>query len=315
VRETLGRAFGHTNHSPTPHLCSADSYEFESFTLDFLASLTDAERAALPADAAERERLLWTFPKQTLELTWNRGSDKALHHGNSDPGRGFGHVAVSVPDVYAFCAELEGKGVKFQKKPDEGRMKGLAFALTPTGYWVEIISRPADALPTYAGRPALAQTMLRVKDPKPSLDFYSRLLGMQLLREAHFDASRGDFSLYFLGDASTEAGFPDPASDEARVWMVTRDMAVLELTHNHGTEAPDSTYRYCDGNGAEYPLRGFGHIGFLVPDLDAFCAHLETQVPADRWVKRPAEGRMRGIAFVRDPDGYWVEIIQRGVKF
>ncbi len=292
----------------------ADSYEFETFTLDFVVSLTEAERADLPADADARARMLWTWPKQTVELTWNRGADKALHHGNTDPGRGFGHVAVSVPDVYAFCADLEAKGVKFQKRPDEGRMKGLAFALTPTGYWVEIIKRPDDALPTYGGRPALAQTMLRVKDPKPSLDFYTRLLGMTVLREAHFDASKGDFSLFFLASLPAATSFPPPDAEAARDWMVARDMAVLELTHNHGTET--SEYRYCDGNGAEYPLRGFGHVGFLVDDLEAFCRALEHEhgIGPERWVKRPHEGRMRGIAFVRDPDGYWVELIQRAVS-
>lgn len=44
-------------------------------------------------------------------------------------------------DVYADCDELEKNGVKFQKKPDEGKMKGLAFALDPDGYWIELVKR------------------------------------------------------------------------------------------------------------------------------------------------------------------------------
>ena len=57
-------------------------------------------------------------------------------------------------------------------------------------------------------------------------------------------------------------------------------------------------------------VRGFGHVGFLVADLDAACAFLESEGVAFK--KKPAEGNMRGLAFAYDPDGYWVEIIQRG---
>lgn len=49
-------------------------------------------------------------------------------------------------DVQAACDEMEANGVLFQKKPNEGRMKGLAFVLDPDGYWVEIITRFDDAL-------------------------------------------------------------------------------------------------------------------------------------------------------------------------
>ena len=56
-------------------------------------------------------------------------------------GRGFGHLGYLCDDVYEFCAALEEGGVAFHKKPDEGGMKGLAFALDPDGYWIEIIKR------------------------------------------------------------------------------------------------------------------------------------------------------------------------------
>ena len=83
-------------------------------------------------------------------------------------------MAVFTDDVYKACEQLESQGVQFKKKPDEGRMKGLAFAYDADGYWVEIIKRSeAAAQPRYT----LAQTMLRVKDPKKTLPFYRDILG------------------------------------------------------------------------------------------------------------------------------------------
>lgn len=95
-----------------------------------------------------------------------------MSSGNSDPCRGFGHLAVMTPDVYAASAELEAKGVRFQKRPDEGRMKGLAFALDPDGYWVEIVKRSERSVVSANQKYTFAQTMFRVKDPVKALHFY-----------------------------------------------------------------------------------------------------------------------------------------------
>ena len=99
-----------------------------------------------------------------------------LVNGNVQPHRGFGHIAFNVDNVYTTCEHLEHAGVKFQKKPDEGRMKGLAFALDPDGYWVEVISRGKDSGITIPAN--LSQTMLRITDPQASLQFYCNTLGM-----------------------------------------------------------------------------------------------------------------------------------------
>jgi len=53
--------------------------------------------------------------------------------GNNEPRRGFGHIAIFTDDVYKASAAMEAKGVAFKKRPDEGRMKGLAFAYDPDG--------------------------------------------------------------------------------------------------------------------------------------------------------------------------------------
>lgn len=87
---------------------------------------------------------------------------------------------------------------------------------------------------------------------------------------------------------------------------------VIELTHNYGTE-DQVDFKYHNGNDEENgALRGFGHTGFLVDDLDGACEWLEQQ--GVTFKKKPTEGNMRNIAFAYDPDGYWVEIIDRGMK-
>ena len=142
-------------------------------------------------------------------------------------------------------------------------------------------------------------TMLRVKDITASLDFYTRVLGYQLIDKRDF--AEAQFSLYFL--AYVPAGMAVPEDDATRrVWMAGLP-GVLELTHNHGTETQDGPV-YHDGNSDP---RGFGHICVSVPELESACQRFEDLgVP---FQKRLTDGRMKNIAFIKDPDGYWVEII------
>lgn len=80
-----------------------------------------------------------------IELTHNYGTENddnfSVATGNSEPGKGFGHVCVSVDNIQAACKRLEDAGYKFQKKLTDGRMRHIAFALDPDGYWVEIIGQ------------------------------------------------------------------------------------------------------------------------------------------------------------------------------
>jgi lactoylglutathione lyase len=164
-----------------------------------------------------------------------------------------------------------------------------------------------DAVPGVTARPEAAtrdfvfnHTMLRVKDPRRSLDFYTRVLGFTLVRKRDFAEAR--FSLYFLVLVADPAQIPaeEPARGE---WLLSQ-RGVLELTHNHGTE-DDADFAYHDGNSDP---RGFGHICVSVPDVEAACARFEQLGVA--FQKRLTDGRMKDIAFIKDPDGYWVEILQ-----
>ena len=145
-------------------------------------------------------------------------------------------------------------------------------------------------------------SMLRVKDPAVALDFYTRVMGLRVLRKLDFPEM--SFSLYFLAHLPAVNGVSDDAG-ERMAWTFSQ-RGVLELTHNWGTEG-QADFRYHDGNAQP---QGFGHICFSVPDLDAAVAWFDQhQVP---YVKRPDQGKMKNVAFIKDPDGYWIEIVEAG---
>ncbi|KAI1118286.1 lactoylglutathione lyase [Nemania sp. NC0429] len=245
-----------------------------------------------------------------VELTHNYGTEDdasyAINNGNKEPHRGFGHLCVSVDNIQAACRRLEEAGYAFQKKLADGRMKNIAFALDPDGYWVEIISQkpgsrgaedPEEEATATATDPStyrMNHTMIRVKDAEKSLKWYQEVLGMKLFRT--HEAAAAGFSLYFLG-------YPGPEGVPAD-GFTSRKEGLLELTWNYGTEK-DAEFKYHNGN--DQP-QGFGHICVSVDNLDAACARFETI--GTTWKKRLTDGRMRDVAFLLDPDGYWVEIIQ-----
>ncbi|MDZ7824843.1 MAG: lactoylglutathione lyase [Gammaproteobacteria bacterium] len=147
----------------------------------------------------------------------------------------------------------------------------------------------------------LNQTMLRIRDPEASLDFYTRVLGMTLIRR--IDVPQGEFSLYFLGYPDPEQLAAMPEDARARSEWLFAQPALLELTHNWGTES-DPEVRYHDGNSE--------------PRASATSASRSRTCtrPANgssRWGSSSSSGRtygmMKGLAFIRDPDGYWIEIL------
>lgn len=146
----------------------------------------------------------------------------------------------------------------------------------------------------------LNQTMLRVRDPQASLAFYRDVLGMTLLQQLDFAEMK--FSLYFLAYLKDGEAVPQDPAERAR-FIFSRE-TTLELTHNWGTESDPDFAGYHNGNDAP---RGFGHLGISVPDVATACARFEQLgVP---FKKRPQDGAMKEIAFITDPDGYWIEIL------
>ena len=294
-----------------------DKYEFQAwkFSLFFLQSLPAGTKYELEPGSDEAHRYVWSTPGVTIELThnWGTESDASFkHHPGNEPGDGFGHIAFSVPSLEEAVAKLDALAIPFKKRPEEGRMRSIAFLYDADRYWVELVERiPALAAADVLAPPyfALAQTMLRVKDPEKSLAFYTQHLGMTLVRKSVADS----FTVYFLATLPVGcAGLPaDPESPEARAFVKDRlypaCIPVLELTWNHGTESqPD--FKHATGN--EEGRRGFGHIGFLVGDV--YETYERLKAAGVEFHKTPDGGSMKGLAFARDPDGYLVEIIKRG---
>ena len=163
------------------------------------------------------------------------------------------------------------------------------------------------------------QTMLRIKDPVASVDYYTKNYGMTLLAKCDFP--QWDFALYFLATLPEGTTYDlDPNSQEAQDYLWKGEYnghknVALELTHNYGTESIDGPV-YHAGNAMECEelgkggRDGFGHIAFNCNDVYAACSELEAA--GVTFKKKPDEGMMKGLAFAYDPDGYWVEICSRG---
>jgi lactoylglutathione lyase len=125
----------------------------------------------------------------------------------------------------------------------------------------------------------MLHTMLRVGDLQRSIDFYTRVLGMQLLRTT--DRPDQKYALAFVG------------------YDKNPHQAELELTYNYGVE--------------HYEMGGaYGHIALGVDDVAAMCETIRAAGGVITREAGPVKGGSTIIAFVQDPDGYKVELIQNG---
>ena len=124
----------------------------------------------------------------------------------------------------------------------------------------------------------MLHTMLRVGDLQRSIDFYTGPMGMRLLRTTERPEQK--YSLAFVGYAANP------------------EQAEIELTWNHGV--------------GEYELgTAFGHIAIGVADVKATCEAIRAKGGAVTREPGPVKGGTTVIAFVTDPDGYKIELIER----
>ena len=124
----------------------------------------------------------------------------------------------------------------------------------------------------------MLHTMIRVGDLERSIAFYTEVLGMHVLRRK--DYPEGRFTLAFVGYGPEDEG------------------AVIELTHNWDTQS------YELGN-------GFGHIAIAVDNIFAACERIRERGGVITREPGPMKHGTTVIAFVRDPDGYAIELIER----
>lgn len=119
---------------------------------------------------------------------------------------------------------------------------------------------------------------------------------MSVVKKLEFPDNK--FDLYFLGYDSAGAVSQGNSTFDRE--------GLIELTHNYGTEN-DPEYKVNNGN--KDPHRGFGHTCIGVDNIQAACKRIEDA--GYPFQKKLSDGRMRNIAFVLDPDEYWVEVVAR----
>lgn len=124
----------------------------------------------------------------------------------------------------------------------------------------------------------ILHTMLRVGNMDRSVKFYTEVMGMKLLRTT--DRPEQKYTLAFVGYGSEDA------------------QAVIELTYNYGVDSYDM------GN-------AFGHLAIEVPDAYQACATVKAKGGSVTREPGPVKGGSTVIAFVQDPDGYKIELIER----
>lgn len=231
-----------------------------------------------PVASGAAERLLWNYPGVAIEFTHSHKSTATtkINNGNVAPHHGFGHIAFNTDNLDQCKQHLKEKNVQFEDD----------VAFDPDGYYIKLCE--VDSVPKNQFN--LSQTMLRIKDPTKSLDFYVNKVGMKKVAESHDEEQR--HSVYYLSSHVDD--------QSAKDWKESFHPC-LKLTHFWDTEQSN---KYHNGN---TDPKGFGHIGFLVDNLDEMVPFWQQHHVTFHKVEN------QGFAF--DPDGYWVEFIQRGTSF
>ncbi|EXM17594.1 hypothetical protein FOTG_14278 [Fusarium oxysporum f. sp. vasinfectum 25433] len=200
---------------------------------------------------------------------------------------------MSVANVQSTYQTLAKAGYKFQQDVSSGNEP--VIALDPDGYWIRITEKGSPNKSTASNPPgsfSVNQYALRVTDATRSVRYYTENLGMKLIKT--LDSQNGNSKTFLLGYPSTG---PFTGTED-----MSRREGLLALIWQGGENAISQVH-----NGNDQP-QGFGHICVTVDNIDAACARLEGLNVA--WKKRLTDGKMKNVAFLLDPDNYWIELVQ-----
>ena len=226
---------------------------------------------------------------------------KAPSSANTD---GYWKIGITLPDVLLAKRALEEKGEQVTEASQFLNVGFLCHLKDPDGYSIELLQHHfADHHQSYRSDPnlplrtppTLGQITLRIRDPEPSLKFYTHFLGMRLLSRQVIAPFR--FTLYFLAFTSEAPPEMDVDAIANREWLWQRPYTVLELQHIWGTEQADFAYRTNGGTGfteltlmlSEYPVLPDEYI------VSSEVSHVLWQTPS---------------LTIKDPDGYKINLVQ-----
>lgn len=290
-------------------------YKFSLFFYAYTASPVPHPSDPQP----QRAKWLWARPEPTIELTWNWTADtfeKSLQNvdkespeeiyvnGNTEP-LGFGYVGVSVTDVKAAVQALKASGIPVVQEPVSAGHQAIATIQDPDGYHIRL-SGPmgcACGKPFAALDPVYSTVMLRIKDPRSAVKFFS-CFGFKTL--AKLDDKKKKSSEYYL--ACTTKTAPKGCDDEKARWLSALREPTIKLDHVWGTENA-ATQMYQNGN--DKPHRGYGHVGVVMDDIYGFSRSMKAEGYTISMAPRPFQD-VGDIAFLKEPStAYAVEIIKR----
>eukprot|EP01063_Lacrimia_lanifica_P039931 TRINITY_DN8906_c0_g2_i3.p1 TRINITY_DN8906_c0_g2~~TRINITY_DN8906_c0_g2_i3.p1 ORF type:complete len:446 (+),score=136.94 TRINITY_DN8906_c0_g2_i3:108-1445(+) len=257
-----------------------------------------------------------------------------ISSGNDPKHLGFGGVNILVEDLAQVCRRLHG--LKYDVLAEPTPADPSVLVLDPDGYAVRITERKSTALYDMRMRPDMAklndlgitldpaaakpppsvinQIRLRVKNPRASVPFYEEFFDMRVVcvRKCP-DLEITRYYMVCRQQVRLESAdfipLPkDPYAEEAWDFVQSFRVAFLELQHHHGVEDAEG-FTYHSGN---TPPLGFGHLGFLVRDVEEViekCVKLGIFV-----IKNKGEGAFPQSGYIMDPDGYWIEIYPRCMR-
>ncbi|TLS21012.1 uncharacterized protein PpBr36_10740 [Pyricularia pennisetigena] len=233
-----------------------------------------------------------------LELSYSYGIQNTTG-GDQDP-KGLSPVCISVDNVQAACKGLCDAGYRILSNLEDGS----AHVLDPDGNWIKLIGRNSmrhsdDMAATACKSCKVHHTTIGVRDKKVSRQFYEQVFGMTCRQTQH--STMVGYDSYLLGCG--QPGTTGPSIEDPQPHVECEGLLELIDTHSKGTEKEDGMKHHSRNREQRNP----GHVCISVDDIHLACERLEGL--GVQWQKRLMDGPFR-VAFIYDPDGNLIEIIQ-----